>query len=59
MELENNRVITKEKRHMGMKKKRAISNAIVYAILVLMSIIWLIPFVFIFVNLANNYRVIS
>ena len=50
MELEDKRVITKEKRHMGMKKKRAIFDSITYAILVLMSIIWLIPFVFIFVE---------
>ncbi|MGM9969240.1 MAG: sugar ABC transporter permease [Anaeroplasma sp.] len=37
----------KIKRHMGMKTKNRISNGIVYAILIIMSIIWLIPFVFI------------
>ena len=42
--------VVKEKRHMGLKKKRAISNTIVYVILTLMSIIWLVPFVFIFIE---------
>ena len=35
------------KRHMGMKVKNRIGNAIIYAILIVMSIVWLIPFVFI------------
>ena len=35
------------KRHMGIKAKNRISNGIIYAILVIMSIVWLIPFVFI------------
>ena len=32
------------KRHMGMKTKNRISNMIIYIVLILMSIIWLIPF---------------
>ena len=32
------------KRHMGMKTKNRISNTIIYIVLILMSIIWLIPF---------------
>ena len=34
-----------EKRHMGMKAKNRITNGIIYTILVIISIVWLIPFV--------------
>lgn len=34
-----------EKRHMGIKTSRAISNTIIHVALILISIIWLIPFV--------------
>ena len=44
------------KRHMGMKVKNRIGNAIIYAILIVMSIVWLIPFVFIFLE---SFRVES
>ena len=48
-ELENNQNVVetpaKEKRHMGMRSKRIIGNAVIYIILVLMSVIWLFPFV--------------
>ena len=37
-------------KHMGMKTKNKIGNAAVYAILILMSLIWLIPFIFIFLE---------
>ena len=36
-----------EKRHMGMKAKSAISNTFIYIILAIMSVVWLVPFVFI------------
>ena len=36
---------TPVKQHMGMKKKARISNTFIYIILILMSIIWLFPFV--------------
>ena len=36
---------TIEKRHMGLRASRALSNTIIYILLVIMSIIWLIPFV--------------
>ena len=36
---------TLEKRHMGLKASRTISNTIIYIILILMSVIWLIPFI--------------
>ena len=36
---------TLEKRHMGLKASRAISNTVIYVILIAMSIIWLFPFV--------------
>lgn len=39
--------VKKEKRHMGMRAKKNIGNTIIYTILVIMSIIWLAPFVFI------------
>lgn len=35
------------KKHMSMKRKNAISNTIIYIILIAMAVIWLIPFVFI------------
>ena len=41
---------------MGMKAKARIGNAVVYAILIMMSLIWLIPFVFIF---FESFRVES
>lgn len=37
----------KHKHHMGMKAKNAISNTIIYIILVIMMIIWVLPFVLI------------
>ena len=36
---------TLEKRHMGLKASRAISNTVIYVILIVMSVIWLFPFV--------------
>lgn len=38
------------KKHMGMKTKNRLGNAAVYAVLILMSLIWLIPFIFIFLE---------
>ena len=35
------------KRHMGIKAKNTISNTIIYIILIIMSVVWLLPFVFI------------
>ena len=35
------------KRHMGQKASNAISNTIIYIILVVMSFVWLLPFIFI------------
>ncbi len=40
----------KEKHHLGQKTSRRISNTIIYIILILMSIIWLVPFVCIFLE---------
>ena len=37
---------TIEKRHMGLRASRALSNTIIYILLIVMSVIWLIPFVF-------------
>ena len=42
--MENN---TKIKRHMGMKAKNRLFDTIIYIVLILMTIIWLIPFIFI------------
>jgi arabinogalactan oligomer/maltooligosaccharide transport system permease protein len=36
---------TLEKRHMGLRASRAISNTVIYIILIVMSVIWLFPFV--------------
>ena len=47
---------TKEKRHMGLKASRTVSNTILYILLIIMSIIWLIPFVCI---VLQSFRVES
>ena len=41
----NTAAIEREKRHMGLKASARISNTIIYILLVVISIIWLIPFV--------------
>ncbi|MBQ1534177.1 MAG: ABC transporter permease subunit [Erysipelotrichaceae bacterium] len=38
--------MSEKKKHMGLKAKERLSNTIIYIILVAMSIVWLIPFVF-------------
>ena len=43
------------KQHMGMKAKNRLSNTILYVILVVMSVIWLIPFVCIVVQSFRIY----
>ncbi len=45
-----------EKRHMGMKALNRVSNGSIYVLLVLISVIWLIPFVFI---VFQSFRVES
>lgn len=45
-----------EKRHMGIKTSRAISNTVIHVLLVIISIIWLIPFVCI---VLQSFRVES
>ena len=45
-----------EKRHMGLKASRAIANTTIYTVLVIISFIWLIPFVCI---LLQSFRVES
>ena len=47
---------TLEKRHMGIAASNRLSNTIVYIILIVMSIIWLAPFVFI---VMQSFRVES
>ena len=47
---------TIQKRHMGLRASRAMSNTAIYALLVAISIIWLIPFVCI---LLQSFRVES
>ena len=47
---------TLEKRSMGLRASRAISNTIIYILLVLVSVIWLIPFICI---LLQSFRVES
>ena len=45
-----------EKRHMGLKASRRISNTFIHILLVIISVVWLIPFVFI---LLQSFRVES
>ena len=40
-------VVSREKRHMGMKAKTRAANITIYVILVIMSAVWLVPFIFI------------
>ena len=47
---------TLEKRHMGMSASNRLSNTIIYIILIVMSVIWLAPFVFI---VLQSFRVES
>lgn len=46
----------KTKRHMGIKTSRAISNTVIHIVLVLMSVLWLIPFICI---VLQSFRVES
>ena len=48
--------LAKKREHMGLKTKNAITNTIIYIVLIAMSIIWLIPFVFI---VFESFRVES
>ncbi len=45
-----------EKRHMGLKASRTLSNTAIYALLIAISVIWLVPFVCI---LLQSFRVES
>lgn len=46
-----NKAVTKEekamRRHMGLRATRAISNTVIHILLIVISIVWLIPFIFI------------
>lgn len=53
---DNSATNPKKKHHMSIKTSRIISNTIVYIILILMSIIWLVPFFCIF---CESFRVES
>ena len=46
----------KLKKHMGLKASRTIANTLIYVMLIAISIIWLIPFVFI---VLQSFRVES
>ncbi len=48
--------MSENKRHMGLKAKNALSNSVIHVVLVLISVIWLIPFVFI---VLQSFRVES
>ena len=45
-----------ERHHLGLKASRAISNTVIHIVLVIISVIWLIPFVCI---LLQSFRVES
>ena len=38
-------MMNKNQRHMGLRTSRAISNSVIHVLLVVISILWLIPFV--------------
>ena len=50
------RITPNEKKHIGIKTARAISNTLIYIVLVVMSIVWLVPFVCIVIQ---SFRVES
>ena len=52
----NESLQTQARRHMGLKASAALSNTVIYIVLVLISIIWLIPFVCI---VLQSFRVES
>ncbi|MBO7698040.1 MAG: ABC transporter permease subunit [Erysipelotrichaceae bacterium] len=45
-----------KKKHMGLKAKERLSNTIIYILLVIMSVVWLIPFIFL---VFESFRVES
>ena len=47
---------TTVKRHMGLKARSRISNSVIYVLLVIMSVVWLIPFICI---LLQSFRIES
>lgn len=53
---ESAEMVRAEKRHMGLRAKNAIGNTVIYIILIVMSIIWLFPFVCI---VLQSFRVES
>ena len=48
--------MSEKKQHMGLKAKERLSNTIIYIILIVMSVVWLIPFVFL---VLESFRVES
>lgn len=54
--VEDNPAPKKEKRHMGMSAKKHIGNTVIYIVLILMSVIWLFPFICI---VLQSFRVES
>ena len=46
----------KDKRHMGLTASRTISNTVIYFILVIMTVVWLVPFIFL---VLQSFRVES
>lgn len=54
--IENSSHAEFQRRHMGMKAKNTISNIVIYAILIIMTIIWLFPF---FCILCESFRMES
>ena len=47
---------TTPKKHMGLKAKERLSNTIIYILLITISIVWLIPFIFL---VFESFRVES
>ena len=52
----NTAAIEREKRHMGLKASARISNTIIYILLIIMSVVWLVPFICI---VLQSFRVES
>ena len=42
------------KQHMGLKASQRLSNAVIYILLVIMAVVWLVPFVLIVLQSFRN-----
>ena len=54
--IENSSHAEFQRKHMGLRAKNAVSNTVIYVVLIIMTIIWLFPF---FCILCESFRMES